>query len=45
MLKRNRKTKREEGALEKINKGTIVVKIGKAVYSHLLANFNMERRS
>jgi hypothetical protein len=26
--KRNHKTKREEGALEKINKGMIIVKIG-----------------
>jgi hypothetical protein len=28
MQKRNRKTRREEGALEKIDEGTIVVKTG-----------------
>jgi hypothetical protein len=28
--KRNRKTRREEGALEEIDKGTIVIKIGES---------------
>jgi len=43
--KRNRKTRREEGALKKVDKGTIVVKMGIVVCSHLLADFNIERRS